>query len=260
MSRVALVTSAGKGLGHAMVMALAQNGWDVCFTYGKSQTSAQALERDVIALGRRALSLQCDLFDQAAVLETVAIAKGTFAHVDALVHSFGPFVFERTALADYDDDMWRRVLDGNLTSFFWLYRELVQEMRTRRFGRFVTLGYEGVGSARGWRYRSAYAAAKAGLVSLTRTVAREERDYGITANMVCPGDIRGQNKMRAFADVRGEVTESGLRPPVGEDVGRTVAWLCHPDSQEINGTVMEVTGAREVVAEDDMRAKKQAEN
>ncbi|TDY51018.1 3-oxoacyl-[acyl-carrier protein] reductase [Alicyclobacillus sacchari] len=250
MAKTAFITSAGKGLGHAMVRRLARAGWDVAFTYGKSQEEALRLAADVEAMGHGALAISCDLFDRESVLAALAQAKRQFSCIDALVHNFGPFVFERKPLADYDEEMWQRMMHGNLTNFFWLYREVVHDMRARGFGRFVTVGYEGAGEARGWRYRAAYAAAKSGLAALTRSIAREERTYGITANMVCPGDIRGEDKMRMIEDVAAERTEEGLRPPVGEDVARAVEWFLREDSQEVNGTVLEVTGAREIVAKD----------
>ncbi len=249
-AKTAFVTSAGKGLGHAMVLSLARAGWNVSFTYGESAEEARQLVEQVQREGGSAFAIYCDLFDRTSVLQAITAAKAQFASIDALVHNFGPFVFERKPLADYDEDMWQRMMHGNLTNFFWLYTELIHDMRSRRFGRLITVGYDGAGEARGWRFRAAYAAAKAGLAALTRSVAREERAYGITANMVCPGDIRGGDKMKMFEDVAGELTEEGLRPPVGEDIARAVTWLCHPDSQEVNGTVLEVTGAREILARD----------
>ncbi|WP_062306777.1 SDR family oxidoreductase [Alicyclobacillus sendaiensis] len=250
MAKVAFITSGAKGLGHSMVLTLAKAGWDVAFTYGSSQQEAVALAGRVEKSGRRALPIHCDLFSRDDIQSAVSAARGALGGIDAVVHNFGPFVFERRPLADYDDEMWRLMMDGNLTNFFWLYRATVHEMRANRFGRYVTVGYDGAGEARGWRFRAAYAAAKSGLAALTRSIAREERIYGITANMVCPGDIRGEDKMRMIEDVKDVRTEEGLRPPVGEDVARAVEWFLREDSQEVNGTVLEVTGAREIVAKD----------
>lgn len=254
--RHAFVTSAGKGLGHAMVLSLAQAGWDISFTYGTSEHEARELETSVRALGRESLAIQCDLFDRAEVRSAVLCAQSQIGTMTGFVHNFGPFVFERKPLAEYDEDMWQRMMHGNLTNFFWIYRAIIDGMRQENFGRLITVGYDGAGEARGWPYRAAYAAAKSALAALTRSIAKEERTFGITANMVCPGDIRGQDKMRMFSDVAGEETSEGLRPVVGEDVARAVSWLCHPDSQEVNGTVIEVTGAREIVAKDALGSKK----
>jgi 3-oxoacyl-[acyl-carrier protein] reductase len=255
-SRVAFVTSAGKGLGHAMVLAFAKAGWDIAFTYGTSEREAKELVSLVQVMGQQALALPCDLFEKASVLEAVARAKERFTYMDALVHNFGPFVFDKKPVADYNEDMWQHMIDGNLTNFLWLYQTVVHDMRSRRFGRLITVGYDGAGSARGWHSFGAYAAAKAGLASLTRTIAEEERTYGITANMVCPGDIRGRDKMKMIDEVDGRLTNEGLRPAVGEDVARAVVWMCHADSQEVNGTVLEITGAREFMAKDVATAQK----
>lgn len=254
--RHAFVTSAGKGLGHAMVLSLASAGWDVSFTYGTSESEARELEKSVRDLGRMSLAIQCDLFDRDEVRSAIGQAHSKMDTITGFIHNFGPFVFERKPLAEYDEDMWQRMMHGNLTNFFWIYRAIIAGMRQENFGRLVTVGYDGAGEARGWRYRAAYAAAKSGLAALTRSIAREERTFGITANMVCPGDIRGQDKMRMFDDVAGEETAEGLRPVVGEDVARAVKWLCHSDSQEVNGTVLEITGAREIVAKDTLGSKR----
>jgi 3-oxoacyl-[acyl-carrier protein] reductase len=248
--RVAFVTGAAKGLGHATVRALLEAGWDVFFTYGRSAKEAQALSEMAAALGRRAEGVSVNLFDRADCERAVALCLERFQRVDALIHNFGPFIFERIPLADYSDEMWSRMIDGNLTNFVWLYRALVPGMRERRFGRIVTYGYDGAAEAAGWAGRAAYAAAKAGLAALTRSIAREERDYGITANMVCPGDIRGMHKMQRIRDVKdeGSCANPAVRPVVGEDVARVIVFLCHPDSQQINGSITEITGGYDILA------------
>ncbi|MBX6351799.1 MAG: SDR family oxidoreductase [Thermoflavifilum sp.] len=249
-ARVALITGAAKGLGHATVRALLEAGWDVFFTYGQSAEEAQVLLDHAVQLGRRAEALTVNLFDVGECVKAARACLATFGRVDALIHNFGPFVFERIHLAEYTDELWARMLDGNLNNFVWLYRELVPGMRERRFGRIITFGYDGAAEAAGWAGRAAYAAAKSALAALTRSIAREERDYGITANMVCPGDIRGIHKMQRIRDVEDERSRANpaARPAVGEDVARVVVFLCQPDSQQINGTVTEVTGGYDILA------------
>lgn len=248
--RVAFITGAARGLGHATVRAFLGAGWDVFFTYRNSREEACELLEEANRLGRRAAARQVDLMDKQAVLDAVHACLREFSHVDALVHNFGPFVFERVALAEYTDDMWQRMMTGNLDNFFWMYRALIAQMRRRAFGRIITIGYDGAGGAVGWRFRAAYAAAKAGLASLTRSIAREERQNGITANMVCPGDIRGAHKAQLIREVARPFDPLG-RPPVGEDVSRLIVFLCEPNSQQVNGTVTEVTGGYDILAYDD---------
>ncbi|GMA51993.1 putative oxidoreductase YtkK [Alicyclobacillus contaminans] len=243
--RVAFVTSGASGLGLAMVRALLEAEWDVFFTYRTSGVRARELVEYAASLGRTAVPWQVDLLDMEAVQAAADGCMRSFSRVDALVHNFGPFIFEHVRVADSTPDHWREMVHGNVTNFLTLCRCLVPEMRRRRFGRIVTVGFAGAGEAAGWRYRGEYAAAKAALASLTRTIAKEERDYGITANMVCPGDIRGIHKTSRISDVT--VSVGGRRPAVGEDVGRVVAFLCHPLSGELSGTIMEVTGGAEIL-------------
>ncbi|MCL6516390.1 SDR family NAD(P)-dependent oxidoreductase [Alicyclobacillus sp.] len=251
-ARTALVTGGAGGLGFAVVRTLLESGWDVCFTYRTSLDKAEALIRLASGLGRRAHAVRADLLDRAQVVDAVETVMSECSAIDALVHNFGPFVFERVPLASYTEEMWTRMMDGNLNNFFWIYRRVIGRMRERRFGRIVTVGYDGAGEAAGWRHRAAYAAAKSALASLTRSIAREERAYGITANMVCPGDIRGVNKERMRREV--PPGPDGERPPVGEDVARMIAFLCHEDSQQVNGTVTQVTGGRDIRAREEAPA------
>ncbi|MDQ0188652.1 SDR family oxidoreductase [Alicyclobacillus cycloheptanicus] len=255
--RVAFVTSGAKGLGHATVRALFEAEWDVCFTYGRSRAEAEQLLAQARRLGRRAAALQVDLLDKPQVEQAVQACLQEFHHIDAVIHNFGPFVFERLPLAVYTDAQWNRMMDGNLNNFFWMYRLTVMGMRERRFGRFVTVGSDGAATAAGWHSRAAYAAAKSGLASLTRSIAKEEHEFGITANMVCPGDIRGDLKMRTIDEVAVPGEPPGARPPVGEDVARMIAFLCDDRSQQVNGTVVEVTGGREIRARDSQHNESQ---
>lgn len=244
-NRIAFVTSGAKGLGHATVRTLLEAGWDVFFTYKNSVDEAKRLQRVGRGLGRRVGCQQTDLLDKQSILGAVATCQTTLGHADALIHNFGPFVFERHALTEYTDDMWLRMLNGNLSNFFWLYRALAPDMRAHQFGRVITIGYDGAGEAAGWRFRAAYGAAKSALASLTRSIAREERENGITANMVCPGDIRGKQKMEMIRDVENALS-AREREPVGEDVARVIEFLCKDQSQQLNGTVLEVTGGNDI--------------
>lgn len=248
--RVAFVTGAAKGLGHATVQAFVKAGWDVFFTYHSSQPEALQLQEYAQQWNRKAVAYQADLLDKSQVLQAVKQCLVEFSRIDALIHNFGPFVFERRLLADYSDELWDKMQIGNLNNFFWIYQSVVDGMRKRAFGRFITIGYDGAAEATGWRFRSAYAAAKAGLASLTRTIAQEERQNGITANMVCPGDIRGKRKMQMISEVKQADNPLG-RPAVGEDVARVIVFLCQEDSGQLNGTVSEVTGGYDILAYDD---------
>ncbi len=122
-------------------------------------------------------------------------------------------------------------------------------MRKQKFGRIITYGFQDAEHTPGWKYRSAYSAAKVGLVSLTKTIALEEAEHGITANMVCPGDIIGEMKetniitSRQIKNVYTPVGRSGT----GEDIARIVRFLCDDDSDFITGSVVSASGGVHVV-------------
>lgn len=240
--RVAFVSGGGSGLGKATVLTLIDEGWSVAFTYHQSEESAQSIAALAAETGGEVMPIRANLLWRDEALHAATSALHHFGQVDAFVHNFGPFVFERRRLAEYSDDDFEEMLTGNLRSFWWMYRVVIPNMRERGFGRIVTLGSDGAGLAAGWGWRAPYAAAKAGLASLTRSIAREEREFGVTANMVCPGDVRGQKKELA----QNEAESVAKMTPIGGDVARVVSFYCQPASHQLNGTVTEVNGGAEI--------------
>ncbi len=259
VQKVAFVSGAATGLGRAVVQSLVMGGWDICFTYRKSKEPAHELTEYAAARGQKAYGIQADLLSREEVQSAAVECLRLFNGVDAFIHNFGPFTFKRSSLSDLSDDDWKHMMDGNLNNFMWVYPLFVPGMRERRFGRIVTVGFAGAGSAEGWKGRAAYAAAKSGLASLTRSIAKEEAAHGITANMVCPGDIRGAHK-HADIDQVSHLDGRVSRPAVGEDIGRLVTFLCNEKSQMMTGTVIEVTGGAPVIAIDEAASSRKMDS
>jgi 3-oxoacyl-[acyl-carrier protein] reductase len=136
------------------------------------------------------------------------------------------------------------MVEGNLSSVFYLVREVVPVMRKQGRGRIITFGFAEAEQAPPWPGFGAYAAAKTGLVTLTRTLAQEEAAHGITVNMVVPGDIRDPYKEAPITSARGvrDPRNPVGRPGTGEDLARVVRFLAHPDADFITGAVIPVTG------------------
>ncbi|WP_217448053.1 MULTISPECIES: SDR family oxidoreductase [unclassified Bacillus (in: firmicutes)] len=247
--RHALITAGTKGLGKKVTEKLLAEGYSVTVTYHSDMRAVETMKEKYKHLEERLQFVQADVTNKEDLHKIVEEAIGRFGKIDFLINNAGPYVFERKNLIDYEEDEWNEMIQGNLTAVFRLLKLVVPIMRKHHFGRIINYGFQGADSAPGWMYRSAFAAAKVGLVSLTKTIAYEEAEYGITSNMVCPGDIIGEMKEATIQEAR-KMKESRTpigRSGTGEDIARTIAFLCEEDSDMITGTIIEVTGAVDVI-------------
>ncbi|MFX3625387.1 MAG: SDR family oxidoreductase [Ectobacillus sp.] len=246
--RHALITAGSKGLGRKVTEELLDRGYSVTVTYRSAEAAAQ-LQEQYAHLKERLQLIQADVTKKEDLYKVVDETMARFGRIDCLINNAGPYVFERKRLVDYEEEEWHSIIDGNLHSVFYLLKLVVPIMRKQKFGRIVNYGFQGADSAPGWIYRSAFAAAKVGLVSLTKTIAYEEAKYGITSNMVCPGDIAGGMKeasieaARLHNDFHTPIGRSGT----GEDIARVVSFLCEANSDMITGACIEVTGGLDVI-------------
>ncbi|CAM3742772.1 SDR family oxidoreductase [Mesobacillus zeae] len=199
--------------------------------------------------GTKSIAIGGDVSNYENCTEIVNKANEIFPSIDILIHNAGPYIHERKKMADYTAEEWHYLINGNLNSMFYLSRLVIPGMRDHQWGRIITIGYDRVESAPGWIYRSAFAAAKTGLASLTRTIALEEANSGITSNMVCPGDIVSEWKEMDINEALGKRDPSVPvgRPGTGEDIARVVTFLADEKSDYITGGVIPVTGGKDVL-------------
>ncbi|NGQ93745.1 SDR family oxidoreductase [Brevibacillus sp. SYP-B805] len=248
--KTALITGSATGLGKRTAMELARQGMNIVITYMHSEEKALGLAASLKeTYGVDAYAFRADVSNPRDAERLVKQALEAAGSIQILVNGAGPYISERKKLTEYSLDEWHYLLHGNLSSVFYLSRLLLPHMRAGRWGRIINFGFDRADHAPGWMYRSAFAAAKTGLVSLTKTMALEEAEHGITVNMLCPGDIVGAHKEADIADVRGipdPHTPVG-RPGSGEDIARTIAFLCADDADFITGAVIQVTGGKDVL-------------
>ncbi|SFS65746.1 SDR family oxidoreductase [Marininema halotolerans] len=246
---VALVLGSSRGLGKMTAKFLAENGWAIGIHYKENEKAAKSLQASINEAGGQAAVFGGDLNCPKETAHVVANAVKNFGRLDVLVHAVGPFIRERKHFIDLEQEEIESMVNGNFKSALYAVHTALPAMRTSGHGRVIFFGFGRVNEAPAWPDRSAYAAAKTGLVSLTKTLAVEEAPYGITVNMVCPGDIIGDNKEKRIHEVLGtkdEETPRG-RPGVGEDVARVVQFLCEPQSDFVTGNVIHVTGGLDVI-------------
>ncbi|WP_017726585.1 SDR family oxidoreductase [Halalkalibacterium ligniniphilum] len=247
--RHALVTAGTKGLGVRVTEALLEKGYSVSVSYRSDPEAVERLKNKWADNLHRIQFVRVDVTKKEDIFHFIDQAFERFGRIDILVNNAGPYVFERKKLFDYEEDEWLQMIEGNLHAVYYMLKKVLPIMRKQKFGRIITYGFQGAADAPAWIYRSAYAAAKVGLVSLMKTVAVEEAEYGITANMVCPGNILGEMKEASIAEARekkDDKTPVG-RSGTGEDIARTVLFLCDDNADMVTGTVVEVTGGVDVI-------------
>ena len=238
--KTAVVTGGSRGIGRAICLELAKGGANVVLCYAGNEAAAQETADACKALGAQAMAVRCDVADPAQVQELVDTAVKTFGGVHILVNNAGVTrdnLLLRMSEADFDT-----VLDTNLKGAFLCMKAVARTMMRQRYGRIVSIS--SVVGLRGNAGQLNYAASKAGLIGLTKSMAKELASRGITANAVAPGFIDtdmtaalGEETRKALLD---SIPAARLGQP--EDVAKTVAFLASEDAAYITGQVLAVDG------------------
>jgi 3-oxoacyl-[acyl-carrier protein] reductase len=241
---VALVTGAGAGIGRAAALQLAARGADVAIHYHRSEAGARETAKQVEALGRRSAVFAGDLARRDDARALVAAVLERMGRVDVLVNNAGDLV-ERRPLLEMTEELWRQVLELNLSSVLFVTQAAVPGMIERGRGAIVNVSSLAAHNG-GGPGALAYAAAKGGLVSLTKAMAKELAPRGVRVNCVSPGLI-GQTAFHgrftapeAFAAI--EKTIPLGRGGTPDEVGRVIAFLAGPDAAYLVGETVEVNG------------------
>lgn len=248
--KTALITGGASGLGKITAFQLAEKGYQLVINYRNSEIEANSLAKSLNdRYGTKNMTIQGDVANKEDCLRIVDQALSSYPSIDGLIHNAGPYIHDRKKMTDYSFEEWKYLLDGNLSAVFYLSKLLIPTMREQNWGRIITLGFDRVETAPGWIYRSAFAASKTGLASLTRTIAIEEAEYGITANMVCPGDIVTEWKEKRINDtlIAPEEQPRVVRPGTGEDIARVISFLVDEKSSFITGSIIPITGGMDVL-------------
>ncbi len=237
---VALVSGASRGIGAACAAALAAAGYDVGIGYLRDEAGARATAGAVGAAGRRALIHRADVSDEEQAAGLVAAVEDGLGDLEAVVLNAG--VTRDGPAVRMDAERWRAVLDTNLSGAFFTARPALRGMLRRRAGSIVAVSsVVGLGGNAG---QANYAAAKAGLIGLVRSLARECGPRGVRVNAVAPGYIETDMTAALAPDHRERLLELTPLGRLGtpQDVAGVVAFLCSPAAAYVTGAVVPIDG------------------
>lgn len=236
--KTALVTGASRGIGRAIALRLAEDGANVAVIYAGSADKAEAVVNEITALGVNAKAYRCNVADSAAVNETVKAVTNDLGKIDVLVNNAG--ITRDGLMLRMKDEDFDAVLDTNLKGAFNMIRACYSGFIRKKSGRIINIS--SVSGIMGNAGQANYSASKAGVIGLTKSVARELASRGITCNAVAPGFI--QTDMTENLGYNNPLLNSIPLGRMGkpEDIAAAVAFLASDSAAYITGEVLKVDG------------------
>jgi 3-oxoacyl-[acyl-carrier protein] reductase len=247
MNSVAMVTGAGSGIGKAIAMTMARAGYALVLNDVVPETGEQVLQ-EIEAAGGKALFIPADVSDVSQVRRMFEEAKKNFGQIDVLVNNAGvPGAF--SLIVDMPDETWHNTIAVHLNGTFYCLREAAGWMLLSGYGRIINIA--SIAGVMGTPGSGEYGAAKAGIINLTKTAAKELGPYNITVNAIAPGmvgtptNLKLQKKGSPFIQTAIEGTPTG-RMTTPEEIADLIIFLSSPAAGNITGQVICVDGGAEM--------------
>jgi 3-oxoacyl-[acyl-carrier protein] reductase len=239
--RAAIVTGATRGIGRAIALELARHGADVGFNFAKSAESAEALKTELEALGVRALSFQCDVADTEAAAEMVKQVKDAFGRIDFLINNAG--ITRDNLILRMKESDWDEVMDTNLKGAWNFAKAALRTMLRQDSGGSI-LNISSISGEVGMPGQSNYSASKAGMIGLTKALAKEVASRKVTVNALALGMVATDMAGALDETYRAKILE---QIPLGrfaeaDEVARIARFLLSDDARYITGQTIQVDG------------------
>ncbi len=237
---VALITGGAKGIGRGIALDLAARQWKIAFCYRASQAEAETTAQEITQRGGQALAIRCDVSDPVAAKNMVTQVEKEWGRIDVLINGAGPY--HRINLFDETVEGWNDMFDGNLHPIFYLAQAVTPGMKARKSGRIISFSMANADQMEAQPDVTAHYIAKAGVLILTRTLAKLLAPYGITVNAISPGFIDSGSAPPQ------ELAAMTKRIPAGyigtvDDTVAAVRYLLSEEARYVNGANIQISGA-----------------
>ncbi|EID43272.1 3-oxoacyl-[acyl-carrier-protein] reductase [Parageobacillus thermoglucosidasius TNO-09.020] len=238
--KVALVTGASRGIGRAIALELARQGAKIAVNYAGSEAKANEVVGEIKNMGGEAFAIQADVADAQAVEQMIKTVLERFERIDILVNNAG--ITRDNLLMRMKEEEWDDVININLKGVFNCTKAVTRPMMKQRYGRIVNIA--SVVGVMGNPGQANYVAAKAGVIGLTKTAARELASRNITVNAVAPGFITTDMTERLSEEIKSEMLKQIPLARFGEpeDVAKVVAFLVSDAASYMTGQTLHVDG------------------
>ncbi len=238
--KIALITGGTRGIGKAIVLAMAEQGADIVFTYLSRSELAVQVATAVQAMGRRCLAIQADASDNAVAKQVVEQTIREFGHIDILVNNAG--VTQDGLLIRMNEEQWDEVLNANLKSAFNYSKHVSQHMITRRYGTIINLS--SVVGIFGNAGQCNYAASKGAINAFTKSLSKELGARGVRVNGIAPGFILTEMTQELPEELRAQYLKDIALRRLGtpEDVANLAVFLASDKASYITGEIINCSG------------------
>ena len=238
--KVALIVGGARGIGRAVALELSGKGWSIATCYRTSAEDANSLTAELKAKGTRATTQRADVSNPAEAAELVKTVEAEFGRIDALINCAGPY--HRVNLLEETDDGWNSMFDNNLHPLFYLSKAVSAGMKERKWGRIVSFSMANADQHNAQTAVTAHYIAKAGLLILSRSLAKVLAPHGITVNTISPGFIDSGS---APAEELSKMVKNIPAGYIGntDDAVGAVSYLLSDEARYVNGTNLHLSGA-----------------